>query len=199
MRSNSRPDVTSLGTVRTRRRWRRSRCGIHCPGRARYGSKTRQSPPRSGAVSSRTAWTVSRQAGAGDGRPFPAAGCPRTTGPGKAQCCWSPLVSAGVWPAAVVSLSAAPRQFGGQTDLISQKTRRDGPGVRDHPDTISSNGQTSRPRSTLHLPSAFCWRTWNLRQVPVSPAQEALRSIFAQRSADPRESPGLAPLIHGPV
>ena len=66
--------------------------------------------------------------------------------------------------------------------------------MRDHPDTIGSNGQTSRPRSTLHLPSAFCWRTWNLRQVPVSPAQEALRSIYAQRSADSHESPGLARL-----
>ena len=33
--------------------------------------------------------------------------------------------------------------------------------------------------------------TWNLRQVPVSPVQEALRSIFARQSSDPRESPRL--------
>src|SRR5699024_1277014 len=36
-------------------------------------------------------------------------------------------------------------------------------GAEDHPDTISSNGQTGRPRRTLHLPSAFCVGTWNLR------------------------------------
>src|SRR5699024_7923793 len=99
-------------------------------------------------------------------------------------------------PAAVMdrgepSASHGLRQFGGQPHLISEKAWRDGSGVGDHSDTVSSNGQTRRPRRTLHLPSAFCVGTWNLRQVPVSPVQEALRSIFARQSSDPRESPGL--------
>ncbi|WP_259906886.1 kynureninase [Dietzia cinnamea] len=60
-----------------------------------------------------------------------------------------------------------------------------------HADTIGGNGQTGRPRSTLHLPSAFCLRNRILRQEPVSPVQEALRCISTRKFADPRESPGL--------
>lgn len=66
-------------------------------------------------------------------------------------------------PAPVVDRDESPpchrlRQSGGEPDPISQKTRRDGPGMRNHPDTISGDRQTGRPRSTLHLPSAFCLR-----------------------------------------
>ncbi|WP_329437338.1 helix-turn-helix domain-containing protein [Dietzia cinnamea] len=67
--------------------------------------------------------------------------------------------------------------------------------MSNHPDILDGERQTRRPRSTLHLPSAFCLRIRNLRQVPVSPVQEALRSIFTQRSADPRELPGLDSLV----
>jgi len=89
------------------------------------------------------------------------------------------------------ALRHGPRQLGGQADAISQKTRRDDPGMSNHPDILDGERQTRRPRSTLHLPSAFYLGTWSSRQVTVSPVQEALRSICTRRSADPRESPGL--------
>lgn len=86
------------------------------------------------------------------------------------------------------SISTRPRSWIGATrrEPLFPEARRSAP--PDRPEgverwlrrersrnTISRNGQAGRQRSTPHRPSAFYWRTWNLRKTRVSAVQEALR------------------------
>ncbi len=66
-------------------------------------------------------------------------------------------------------------QLPSQARSVGQQPQRDAARVGHHADTISRDRQPRRPRRTLHLPSASCWATWDLRQVQVFPAQGALR------------------------
>ena len=52
-------------------------------------------------------------------------------------------------PAAIVNgnepaASHSPGQFGREPHTVRQQTRRQSPGVRNHPDTISGNGTAAR-------------------------------------------------------
>ena len=61
-----------------------------------------------------------------------------------------------------------------QAHLVGQQPHRRTAGVRDHADTITRDGQARRPRCTLHLPSAFPYRSLCLRNHKYSVTGQAL-------------------------
>lgn len=50
-------------------------------------------------------------------------------------------------------------ELAGQADPIRQQPHRQTPSVGDHADTITRDRQARSPRCTLHLPSAFPYRS----------------------------------------
>src|SRR4051794_28118483 len=83
------------------------------------------------------------------------------------------------------------RQPRGEADTVGQESKSDAACVGDHADTIGRYGQTGRPRSMLHLPSASLLGLLELSQVQVSPAQQALRCFYTLFRDAPRERSGL--------
>ena len=66
-----------------------------------------------------------------------------------------------------------------QAGPVGQQPGRDAARVRHHPDTITRHHQASRPRSTLHLRSAFHLGQLGTSQSQVAPAGQALPHVHA--------------------
>jgi len=82
-------------------------------------------------------------------------------------------------------------QLPGQSSPVNQQTQRDAARVRHHADTIGSHRQAGRPRSTLHLRSAFRLRVLEPSQVQESQAGQALPCFYTPISPPSRERSGL--------
>lgn len=84
-------------------------------------------------------------------------------------------------------------QLVGQAGPAGQEPGHDAARVSHHADTVGRHGQTRRPRSTLHLRSAFQLGELGTSQSQVSPAVQALPCFYAPITPRRRERSGLAP------
>ena len=83
------------------------------------------------------------------------------------------------------------RQRAGQPSLVSQKTQASTTDMGYHTGPIASYFQPGRPRSTLHLRSAFQLEKLEPSQVQESPAGQALPCIHTRTTPITRERSGL--------
>jgi hypothetical protein len=82
-------------------------------------------------------------------------------------------------------------QLGREADPVGQKAGGDAARMGHHADTIGGHGQAGRPRSTLHLRSAFRFGDLESSQTQVSLAGQALPCFHAPITPESRERSGL--------
>ena len=86
-------------------------------------------------------------------------------------------------------------QLPGQAGSVRQEPSRDTARVGDHADTIGGHQQAGRPRSTLHLRSAFQFENLETSQSQVSLTGQALPFFYTPTTPQRRERSGLGRAI----
>jgi hypothetical protein len=82
-------------------------------------------------------------------------------------------------------------QLGREPGPVGQQADRDTARVSHHADTLGGHGQPVRPRSTLHLRSAFQLGLLGLSQEQESQAGQALPCFYPSTAPPTRERSGL--------
>lgn len=90
-------------------------------------------------------------------------------------------------------------QLAGQPGPIRQEPGSEAARMGHHAGTITGHGRACRPRSALHLPSAFLLGLLEPSQVQLPPAQQALRCFYSPITPPRRERSGLGMLSLAPV